>query len=223
MLPVQTTGWGLAMISRNGHGAMSQELDPHPDSSHEAVYSSSSSGPRVITARSQDRALTNTPDQEHTMSESSKKSPSLPPRWFIRSFWVVQRAVYSVTRGRFGLRTATADHEGYMRLRTVGRRSGEERIAILAYFEDGPDVVTMAMNGWADPEPAWWLNLQAQPDVTVDLPGGSRAVHARAANQDERPRLWAIQATYDKDLDAFAARRSRETAVVILSPRPEVS
>lgn len=40
----------------------------------------------------------------------------------------------------------------------------------------------MAMNGWADAEPAWWLNLQAHPDVTVDLPGGSRAVHARAAD-----------------------------------------
>jgi len=155
------------------------------------------------------------------MSEPSKKSPSLPPRWFIRSFWVVQRAVYSVTRGRLGLRTATADHQGMMRLRTVGRRSGEERIAILAYFEDGSDLVTMAMNGWADPEPAWWLNLQAHPDTIVDLPGGSRAVRARAADQDERPRLWARWATYDKDLDAFAARRSRETAVVILSPRPE--
>jgi hypothetical protein len=79
----------------------------------------------------------------------------------------------------------------------------------------------MAMNGWADPEPAWWLNLQANPDVTVDLPGGeSRAVHGRAADKDERTRLWSIQATYDKDLDGYAARRSRETAVVILSPRP---
>ena len=152
------------------------------------------------------------------MSEASKPSTSLPPRWFMRSFWTVQRAVYSVTRGRFGLRTATADHQGMMRLRTVGRRSGEERKAILAYFEDGPDLVTMAMNGWADAEPAWWLNLQAHPDVTVDVPGGSRAVHGRAADKDERPRLWA---SYDKDLDAFAARRSRETAVVILSPRPE--
>ncbi len=154
------------------------------------------------------------------MSATAQKSPSLPPRWFIRLFWVVQRAVYSVTGGRLGLRTATADHQGMMRLRTVGRRTGEERTAILAYFEDGPDLVTMAMNGWADAEPAWWLNLQAHPDVTVDLPGGPRAVHGRAANPDERPRLWARWAAYDKDLDAFAARRSRETAVVILSPRP---
>jgi deazaflavin-dependent oxidoreductase (nitroreductase family) len=156
------------------------------------------------------------------MSEAFAKSPSLPPRWFIRSFWVVQRALYSVTRGRFGLRPATASQWGMLRLRTIGRRSGEERTAILGYFEDGSDLVTMAMNGWADPEPAWWLNLQAHPDVVVDLPGGeSRAVRGRAADKDERPRLWAIQASYDKDLDGYAARRSRETAVVILSPRPE--
>jgi deazaflavin-dependent oxidoreductase (nitroreductase family) len=160
--------------------------------------------------------------EQHIKSETSKKSSSLPPRWFIRSFWVVQRAVYSITGGRLGLRTATADRWGMLRLRTVGRRSGKERVAILGYFEDGPDLVTMAMNGWADPEPAWWLNLQAHPDVIVDLPGGSRAVHARAADIDERPRLWARWAEYDgEDLDAWAARRSRETAVVILSPRSE--
>ena len=150
-----------------------------------------------------------------------EQSPHLPPRWFIRTFWAVQRALYSVTRGRFGLRTATPDHSGMLRLRTVGRLSGEERNAILGYFEDGPNLVTMAMNGWADPEPAWWLNLQAHPDVTVDLPGGSRAVHGRAADTAERPRLWARWAVYDKDLDGFAALRSRETALVILSPRPD--
>ena len=149
------------------------------------------------------------------------QSPHLQPRWFIRSFWVLQRAAYSVTGGRFGLGTATADRWGMMRLRSAGRRTGKERKAILGYFEDGPDLVTMAMNGWADAEPAWWLNLQAHPDTIVDLPGGSRAVHAHAADKDERPRLWAKWAVYDKDLDGYAARRSRETAVVILSPRSE--
>ena len=154
-------------------------------------------------------------------AEASTRAPSLPPRWFIRLFWKLQRGLYSVTGGRLGLRTAKADRWGMMRLHTVGRRTGAERVAIHGYYEDGPDLVTMAMNGWADPEPAWWLNLQAQPDATVDLPGGSRAVHAHAADKDERPRLWARWAALDKDLDGYAARRSRETAVVILSPRPE--
>ena len=159
-------------------------------------------------------------DQEQTEAASAKTSAPLPPRWFIRTFWVAQRGVYSLTRGRLGLRAATPERWGMMRLRTVGRRTGEERVAILGYFEDGPDLVTMAMNGWADAEPAWWLNLQAQPDTIVDLPSGPRAVHAHAADKDERPRLWAMQAAYDKDLDAYAARRSRETAMVILSTRP---
>ena len=155
------------------------------------------------------------------MTTEPQRPAPLQPRWFIRSFWVAQRAVYSVTGGRFGLRTATPDRWGMLRLRTVGRRSGKERTAILGYFEDGPDLVTMAMNGWADAEPAWWLNLQAQPDVTVDLPGGSRAVHGRAADKDERPRMWARWAVYNEKQDAYAALRSRQTQVVILEPRSD--
>jgi hypothetical protein len=52
---------------------------------------------------------------------------------------------------------------------------------IIAYLEDGPNLIAMAMNGWADGEPAWWLNLQAHPDAIVDLGDGRRTVRARAA------------------------------------------
>jgi deazaflavin-dependent oxidoreductase (nitroreductase family) len=97
------------------------------------------------------------------------------------------------------------------------------RFAILGYIEDGPNLVIPAMNGWADPEPGWWLNLQSDPDVTVELPGGTRTVTARAAVGEERSRLWAKlvglgTAAYT---DANAALRSRETAVVVLEPRRE--
>jgi deazaflavin-dependent oxidoreductase (nitroreductase family) len=153
--------------------------------------------------------------EDGAMSDTAR----LPPRWVVRLAWVVHRAIYRITGGRRGLAPATASNWGTMRVLTVGRRSGAERAVILGYFEDGDDLVTMAMNGWADPEPAWWLNLQAHPDVTVELKGAIRAVHARAAGPDERQRLWARWAEVDKGLDAFAARRSRETAVVILEPR----
>jgi F420H(2)-dependent quinone reductase len=146
---------------------------------------------------------------------------SLPPRWIIRSFWVVHRAIYRLTGGRLGLRAASDKSWGMLRLRTIGRRSGKQRVAILGYYEDGPNLVTMAMNGWGEPEPAWWLNLRANPDTVVELPGGPRSVHGRAATPDERPRLWARWAAYDgpEKLDSWAARRPRETAVVILEPR----
>lgn len=155
------------------------------------------------------------------MSEPPDLGPPLPPRWFIRLFWVLHRALYRFTGGRVGLRKPSADHWGMLRLRTVGRRSGAARSVIIAYFEDGPNLVLMAMNGWGDAEPAWWLNLQARPDVTVDLADGPRAVHARAAVGEERERLWAQWAIYDVGLDGWARRRSRETAVVVLEPRGE--
>lgn len=154
------------------------------------------------------------------MTESRRRAP-LPPRWFIRAAWVAHRAIYSVTGGRRGLRSPTAERWGMMRLRTVGRRTGEERIAILAYLEDGSNLVTHAMNGWADPEPAWWLNLLAHPDARVDLVDGSRVVRGRAAIDDERRRLWARWAVHNKNLDAYAALRSRQTQVVILEPRSD--
>jgi deazaflavin-dependent oxidoreductase (nitroreductase family) len=156
------------------------------------------------------------------MTTDQPHAARLPPRWFIRFFWALHRAIYRGTGGRLGLRPPTADRWGMLRLRTVGRRSGTERVAILGYFEDGPDLVTMAMNGWGDPEPAWWLNLQARPDAVVELVDGARGIRSRAAIGEERERLWAKWAHYDQGLDDYAARRSRQTAVVIFEPRPDV-
>jgi len=92
---------------------------------------------------------------------------------------------------------------------------------IVGYIADGPNLVTLAMNGWAQDDPAWWLNLQARPETTVDLPDGSLAVTARLASGSERDRLWTRFGDYPgwgDDLDLLAARRSRETAVVVLEP-----
>jgi deazaflavin-dependent oxidoreductase (nitroreductase family) len=143
---------------------------------------------------------------------------------FVRTAWVLHRALYRFSGGRIGLsRPKAGGRFGMMRLTTLGRRSGQPRVTMVGYFEDGPNLVTLAMNGWADAEPAWWLNLQAQPDTTVDLPDGSRAVRARAAAGAEREQLWARFRDYPgwgDDIDALAGRRSTETAVVVLQPRP---
>ena len=157
-----------------------------------------------------------------TTTSKDGKSPFMPPRWFVRTAWVAHRAMYRVTGGRRGLWPPAPGKWGTMRLFSVGRKTGQERIAILGYFEDGPNIVTMAMNGWGAAEPAWWLNLQAQPDATVEVKGaGSVPVRAHAAIGEERERLWAIWRSYNKDLDGYSVRRPTETAVVVLEPRQD--
>ncbi len=151
--------------------------------------------------------------------ETPKKSPFLPPRFVVRGAWILHRLAHRLTGGRRGLWTPTATKWGTMRLDTVGRRSGQPRSAILGYYEDGANLVTMAMNGWAEPEPAWWLNLQAQPEVTVQLKDGPRSVRGRAAEGEERDRLWARWRNFGDDVDGYATRRPSTTAVVILKPR----
>ena len=152
--------------------------------------------------------------------EKPKRGPFLPPRWVIRGAWALHRAMVSISGGRFGLGQPTAKTYGTLRIHTTGRRTGAERVAILGYYEDGPNVFTLAMNGWGDPEPAWWLNLQANPEALIELKDGTREVRARAATGDERERLWSELARREPNLDGYAARRSRETAVVVLEPRP---
>ncbi len=110
----------------------------------------------------------------------------MPPRWFVRLAWSVHRGLYRVTGGRLGLWRPKPGRWGALRLTTSGRRSGRQRSVILGYVEDGPNLVTLAMNGWGEGEPAWWLNLQAQPDASVQLADGPRLVRGFAAEGAER-------------------------------------
>lgn len=150
--------------------------------------------------------------------DETPKSPFLPPRWVITSAWKMHRALYRVSGGRLGLRPAVDDTYGLARLTTTGRRSGTDRTVFIGYFHDGENLITMAMNGWGAAEPAWWLNLQANPDAKLVTPDGPVFVTGRAATGPERDRLWQRWAEIDEGIDGYASRRPTETAVVILSP-----
>jgi len=89
---------------------------------------------------------------------------------------------------------------------------------MIGYYRDQDAFVTMAMNGWGADEPAWWLNLQAEPRASLTLPDITVDVVARAAHGDERERLWDRWRHYDKGLDGYATRRPTETAVIVLTP-----
>ena len=154
--------------------------------------------------------------------KEDERSPFLPPRWFIRTAWVAHRVYQRATGGRRGLWPPRPGKWGTMRLMTVGRKTGKERGAIVAYFEDGGNIITLAMNGWGEAEPAWWLNLLDHPDAEVALKDGqTRGVRAHAAVGEERDRLWEAWRSYTPHLDAYATNRPTETAVVILEPRED--
>ncbi|MEU1951972.1 nitroreductase/quinone reductase family protein [Nocardia rhamnosiphila] len=152
------------------------------------------------------------------MSGPSKK-PLVPPRWFVRSFWAGHRLVYRFT-ARGLVRPEHHGRMGMLRLRTRGRRTGRERAVILGYFRDGDDFVTLAMNGWAESAPAWWLNLRADPAAEADTVDGVVRVRGREATGAERDRLWAEFPRYKgwggADFESHAASRSHDTPVVVL-------
>jgi F420H(2)-dependent quinone reductase len=126
--------------------------------------------------------------------------------------------VYRATGGRIG-------HTGpgmptIMLLDHVGAKSGARRTSPLLYFRDGEDLVVVASKGGFPQHPAWYHNLMANPDTTVQVGSEKRPVHARVADPEERKRLWTVAVSeYHGYTDYQARSKGREIPLVILEPR----
>ena len=101
----------------------------------------------------------------------------------------------------------------------VGAKSGTKRTSPLLYVEDGEDVVIVASKGGFPKHPAWFHNLMANPDTTVQIGSEQRAVHARVATPEERERLWPLAVKAYHGYEDYQARTNREIPLVILEPR----
>ncbi len=146
--------------------------------------------------------------------------PKLPPAWFTHLFWRGHRFLYRLLGSRVLWSPGNKRGWGAMHLTTIGRTSGRERDVIVGYIEDRSVPVVLAMNGWEDGHPAWWLNLEAHPDAVIHLRGSSeRPVRARPAEGEERDRLWQRWSEIDEGLDAYADSRSVDTPVILFEPR----
>ena len=98
------------------------------------------------------------------MATETTAPPRLPPAWFKHLFWRVHRFLHRILGARVLWTPTSKRGWGAMHLTTIGRRSGERRGVIVGYIEDGESPVVLAMNGWDEGQPAWWLNLEAHPD-----------------------------------------------------------
>jgi F420H(2)-dependent quinone reductase len=126
-------------------------------------------------------------------------------------------AIYRATGGRIGHRfpgappTLLLDH--------VGAKTGTHRTSPLLYGEDGQNLVLVASKGGYPKNPAWFHNLVAHPDTTVQVGSRRLDVHARLASAEERPRLWALMVGLYSGYDGYQRRTDREIPLVVLEPR----
>jgi F420H(2)-dependent quinone reductase len=126
-------------------------------------------------------------------------------------------AIYRASHGLIGHRfpgtppTLLLDH--------LGAKSSTNRTSPLVYAVDGENLVLVASKGGYPKNPAWFHNLVANPDTTVQVGSRRRAVRARVANATERKRLWPVVLDVYGGYADYQRRTEREIPLVILEPR----
>ena len=104
-------------------------------------------------------------------------------------------------------------------LHHTGARSGASRTNPLAYLEDAGRYVVFASKGGAPEHPAWYFNLKASPEVTIEVGEQTLAARAREASGEERERLYGTQAERMPQFAEYAQRTTRTIPVIVLTPR----
>lgn len=104
-------------------------------------------------------------------------------------------------------------------LTTIGRKSGKPRTRPLYYLEDGGNLVLVASNAGTSTDPAWLLNIKANPNVTVELDGKVLQMRARIATPEEKNELWPKLMALFPTWQMMEDRSVRTFKVVILEPR----
>lgn len=102
-------------------------------------------------------------------------------------------------------------------LTTTGRRTGTRHRTALIYSRDGEDYVVVASTGGKAKNPAWYLNLSANPHVDVQVGAEKFSAVARTTTGKERARLWTAMNTIWPSYDYYQSRTAREIPVVVLS------
>jgi deazaflavin-dependent oxidoreductase (nitroreductase family) len=101
-------------------------------------------------------------------------------------------------------------------LTTIGRRSGQTRVHPLIYGRHGDDYLVVASKGGSPQHPGWYLNLQANPEVEVQVKGDKFRAHARTATPEEKPDLWPIMTKEWPPYDEYQTKTDRDIPVVVL-------
>ena len=133
-----------------------------------------------------------------------------------RTLTRVHVRLYELSGGSLGGRMGKAP---VLLLHTTGRRSGRRRTTPLLYLADDDHLIVVASNGGSPRHPAWYLNLQANPESAVQVRRERRPVQARDATPDERERYWPQLLAIYKWYASYERKTSRRIPVVVLERR----
>ena len=127
----------------------------------------------------------------------------------------VHAGVYRATGGKLFGRMGKSP---ILLLNTVGRKTGRKRTSPLLYVMDGEDFVIIASKGGAAAHPAWYLNLRANPEATVEIGDREVQVEAEVADPEEKARLWQKMVEMYPAYDDYQRKTGREIPLLILHP-----
>ncbi len=151
-----------------------------------------------------------------TMPQGNGPTRMTPKDAFYKVGTGIHRALFNVSKGRF---FGKAFGMPFIELLTIGRRSGKERSTMLTVpIVDGERLVLVASFGGDDRHPAWYLNLQANPEVRATIAGSTRTMIARTATEEERVELWPQITSVFEGYARYQKRTERPIPVVILEP-----
>jgi deazaflavin-dependent oxidoreductase (nitroreductase family) len=152
------------------------------------------------------------------MNNSSLKKPSERQErsfnFIVRAFSKLDGWMMKHTKLRLLARSAPA-----LLLTTIGRKSGQPRTTPVLYLRAGTDIVVVASKGGMPNHPLWYLNLEANPNVEVEVAGQKTAMLARRATEEEKQRLWPRLVEMYPDFNTYQARTDRDIPVIFLSPK----
>lgn len=130
-------------------------------------------------------------------------------------FVALHKQVYRATGGRL---LGRFGHIEQVLLSTTGRSSGQTRTTPLAGTPDGDRLILVASNNGGDAHPAWYLNLVANPQVSVQRGATVTPMTARTAEGAERDRLWELVVRNNPGYARYAERTTRRIPVVVCEP-----
>jgi deazaflavin-dependent oxidoreductase (nitroreductase family) len=132
----------------------------------------------------------------------------------------VHVALYRRTGGRLGGHIPGWPEARILLLDHTGAKSGAKRTSPLMYHEDGATIAVIASKAGQPTHPAWFHNLGANPDTTIQIGSEVRRVRARVATDSERDRLWPEFVAFYPGYDFFQRNaKGRKIPIVILDPR----